>query len=92
MLINIIQLIYVSSLTEYNNVEYFYCHVKFGVKLIHIKPYFPSKSTRNNTNIILLSQILADLPKQNLCYVNVGLPSVIFCLNIISTFYPFLKV
>ena len=92
VLINIIKLIYVSSPREYCNVEYFYCHVKFGVKLIYIKPYFPLKSTPNNTNIILLSQILLELLKQNLCYVNVGLPSVIFCLNLISTFYPFLKV
>lgn len=45
MLVNIIQLIYVSSPTEYSSVECFYCHVQFGVKLIHIKPYFPLKST-----------------------------------------------
>jgi len=36
MLINVIQLIYVSSPTEYCSVEYFYYHVQFGVKLIHI--------------------------------------------------------
>jgi len=65
MLVNIIQLIYVSSPTEYSSVECFYCHVQFGVKLIHIKPYFPLKSTWNNANIILLSPVLAEIRKQN---------------------------
>jgi hypothetical protein len=51
MLINIIHLIYVSSPTEYCIVEYFYCHVQFGVKVIHIKSSFPLKSTWNNANI-----------------------------------------
>ena len=87
-----IQLIYVSSPIEYHSVEYFYCHVQFGIKLIHIKPYYPLKFTWNNANIILLSRSLAELPKQNLYYVNVGLPSVIFYLNLMSTFHPFLKV
>jgi hypothetical protein len=81
-LINIIQLTYFSSPTEYCRVEYFYCHVQFGLKLIHIKPYFPLKSTWNSANIILFSQILAELRKQNLYNVNVSLPTVIFYLTL----------
>ena len=64
MLSNIIQLIHVSSPTECCSVQYLYCHVQFEVKLIHIKPDFPLKSTWNNANILKLSQILAELGKQ----------------------------